>query len=229
MARLALEFNPPTHPFPHVFSHERRSPFVVNVTELWLDCNFLWEGFSRLLPRQEAHLEHNPDAEQNTFGMFHLIASVCNNARFLHDPSVIVNIRSEVGLHALESAPMLASAVQPGHLPAPKVEYFGSPTEVALLRFCNELRSSEDVRTAHPVVFEIPFNSKTKWHLVVVRRNLAMPTMFTTLLKGAPEIVVEHCTHFLLDVSWEGGGREGGVSVQVDDGVTDTRTDCVPP
>lgn len=82
---------------------------------------------------------------------------------------------------------------------AGQIEYFGNPSEIALLRYFNQLRNVETVRSAFPVVFEIPFNSANKWHLVITRSGMSGGA-FTLMMKGAPEIILARCSHYLLKV-----------------------------
>jgi sodium/potassium-transporting ATPase subunit alpha len=55
------------------------------------------------------------------------------------------------------------------------------------------------------VVFEIPFNSKRKYHLVIAKmQNLSSDkTLYQLIIKGAPEIVIKRCTRILTSDSEE--------------------------
>lgn len=78
----------------------------------------------------------------------------------------------------------------------------GSPTEMAIMQqSCKVLHQhAEDVRSAHPQVFEIPFNSASKWMLTVHEVSEAedapaprLKANFRAVLKGAPERVLARC------------------------------------
>ncbi len=70
----------------------------------------------------------------------------------------------------------------------------GDPTETALLLYVEE-RCNGSVgvrRTAHPRVYEQPFDSATR-EMATAHR---VADGLEVLLKGAPEIVIEQCSHF---------------------------------
>lgn len=166
---------------------------TVTVTEVWVDRSFAWEEFSSLL-------KPTPD-EPNSFDGLVRVATVCNNAHFSHAKAT--------------PPPSAASHVaasqwpdQENHQPHTRseVDYFGNPSEVALLRFCNPLSSADAIRETNPVVHEIPFSSLRKYHLVVARRPEG-DRSYSTLMKGAPEIVLDHCSHFLHRVKRGSGER----------------------
>jgi len=79
----------------------------------------------------------------------------------------------------------------------------GSPTEVAILAGCLKVLGHEhpkDVRAMHPQLFEIPFNSTTKW-MLTVHAAAADPSLagggsassVMMVIKGAPERVLDMC------------------------------------
>mmetsp|Transcript_7838 Transcript_7838/g.16909 ORF Transcript_7838/g.16909 Transcript_7838/m.16909 type:complete len:1083 (+) Transcript_7838:118-3366(+) len=82
-------------------------------------------------------------------------------------------------------------------------ELIGSPTEVAIVHGCQGVlteRLAGVVRASHAQVFEIPFNSASKWMLTVhgaiangtpIRDDA--PGNFLAVLKGAPERVLALC------------------------------------
>ncbi|KAL1920191.1 uncharacterized protein VTP21DRAFT_1337 [Calcarisporiella thermophila] len=73
----------------------------------------------------------------------------------------------------------------------------GDATEAGLLRYAAErLPLFESIGERFPKVFEIPFNSDTKWHLTIHR--IAHPSGDLTLfMKGAPERVLRLCSTLL--------------------------------
>jgi len=60
------------------------------------------------------------------------------------------------------------------------------------------------------IVFEIPFNSLRKWHLMITKSNEDSKNNndhisddddnsveYTVMMKGAPEVIIKHCTHIM--------------------------------
>eukprot|EP00892_Ulva_mutabilis_P001291 jgi/Ulvmu1/11162/UM071_0046.1 len=82
-------------------------------------------------------------------------------------------------------------AAQPGF----ERRVLGDATDSGLLRFCDKIMDVDDVRAAFSSVFSIPFNSKNKWALNMVR----MPgdaDNYLVLIKGAPEYVIKKCGRY---------------------------------
>ncbi|KAI6183429.1 Cation-ATPase-N domain-containing protein [Aphelenchoides bicaudatus] len=62
----------------------------------------------------------------------------------------------------------------------------GPPSEVAMIKYAEQLINVHDFRRRYNIIFEIPFNSKRKYHLVIAKIPI-----------GAPEIIISHCTRIL--------------------------------
>ncbi len=76
----------------------------------------------------------------------------------------------------------------------------GDATDTAVLRFSESLPTlySSVLVDSHEKLFEIPFNSRNKWMLTVVRERKASEDARTWILvKGAPDVLFPACTHFL--------------------------------
>lgn len=84
------------------------------------------------------------------------------------------------------------------------VKITGNPSEVALLRFVENVTSTKQLRDEYEIVFEIPFNSVRKWHLMIGRKlggtsnsdandDGTAVTSYTVMMKGAPEVLIEKC------------------------------------
>lgn len=193
-----------SNPNPH-FPHQTTN--IVTVTEIWIDRNFEWESIADLVQPARHDSAHKPlpNSEVNTFNILHRVAVVCNNAHY-----------SPAGLIPDSTADSTAVLARPGaELPlraslprtrsdrstSSQSEYFGNPSEVALLRYFNQLRSIRTVRSAFPVVFEVPFNSANKWHLVITYAEASDSDTegcaYTLMMKGAPEILLARCSHYL--------------------------------
>lgn len=176
----------------------------MTVTEIWLDQHVAWDSFASLMrpePRDEDKSEEF--AAPNSFEPLYLVASLCNNAR-VSEVSMDVDEDARLRRSRSQSGDMNTSLPRRHPSMARQLEYFGNPSEVALLRFCNGLRSVQSIRNKYRVAFEIPFNSAHKYHLVVVA-DVSTTTIdgkcqYNTLMKGAPELIVQRCTHYMLKV-----------------------------
>ena len=95
-----------------------------------------------------------------------------------------------------------------------KHNLIGTPLEVALLRHVETVTSVEAFRLRYPKLFEIPFNAVRRWQLVVARCQ-AKPqspdameildeldetkVMNIVMMKGAPEVILAKCSHYLMN------------------------------
>ncbi|CAG9541039.1 unnamed protein product, partial [Cercopithifilaria johnstoni] len=116
---------------------------------------------------------------------------------------------------------------------------YGSPSDVALLRYVEMFSSVEKIRMNYITVLDMPFNSVRRYHLVIARDVTKLSKMekdeeimnesndgaiFVMMIKGAPEVVLKYCTHLRVDnecllidqklrqecqVAWENFGNEG--------------------
>jgi sodium/potassium-transporting ATPase subunit alpha len=71
----------------------------------------------------------------------------------------------------------------------------GTPSEVAMLRYSDKLVDLAQLQRENDVVFEIPFNSRRKWHLLIIKDD-ELPNgecQYKLLIKGASEIVIKMC------------------------------------
>jgi sodium/potassium-transporting ATPase subunit alpha len=78
--------------------------------------------------------------------------------------------------------------------PSIERKVYGDATEVGLLRYASNKIDVFSVSEDYPKVFEIPFNSETKWHLTV-NKLPHKEGKYQILVKGAPEKVLEMCSH----------------------------------
>ncbi|KNZ44478.1 hypothetical protein VP01_911g1 [Puccinia sorghi] len=83
-------------------------------------------------------------------------------------------------------------------IPFEKREILGDATESGLTRFAGKNLEFDHVREKHPEAYSIPFNSTAKWALVVVQKPHANGDL-TLYLKGAPERVLDRCSHALVN------------------------------
>ncbi len=86
-------------------------------------------------------------------------------------------------------------------------KYTGSPSEVAMLRFAADMVDMDKLRENHEVVFEILFNSKRKWNMMITNNKMAKSRRNSSIveggedevelelmMKGAAEILIEMCS-----------------------------------
>jgi sodium/potassium-transporting ATPase subunit alpha len=75
--------------------------------------------------------------------------------------------------------------------------FSGNPSDIALLAYCDRMLSVTSLRQNYPILFEVPFNSKNKWQLVVVKSVGRLEeeedeekVEYEVLMKGAPEVIL---------------------------------------
>lgn len=79
----------------------------------------------------------------------------------------------------------------------------GDASETALFNFVRMRQSVELMRYHNPVVFDQPFNSRNKYALCITKRWKQQPSegrddrTRTLMMKGAPEIIVSRCSHYM--------------------------------
>jgi sodium/potassium-transporting ATPase subunit alpha len=73
----------------------------------------------------------------------------------------------------------------------------GDATESGLLRWATGLLPDFDgLGAKYPKVFELPFNSETKWHMSIHKKPHATGSL-TLYMKGAPEVLYQLCSRVL--------------------------------
>ncbi|CAG8467720.1 18245_t:CDS:2 [Acaulospora morrowiae] len=84
-------------------------------------------------------------------------------------------------------------------IPFAERQIFGDATETGLIRFAgNQIDDYDELINKYPKVFEIPFNSDTKWALSVHQKSHKNGPL-TLYIKGAPERVLGICSSILSD------------------------------
>jgi sodium/potassium-transporting ATPase subunit alpha len=112
----------------------------------------------------------------------HMVARLCNEASF--DDSSDSASNEKIGSN--EKRPIK-----------------GNATDAAILRFADPLAlpslgvNSDTLLASHTKLFEIPFNSRNKWMLSVVRAKGVDDHDPWMLVKGAPDVLFPHCTSVL--------------------------------
>ena len=82
-------------------------------------------------------------------------------------------------------------------VPFKEREILGDATESGLIRYAAfHLDDFDSLAEKYPKVFEVPFNSETKWHLSIHKKQHANGNL-TVYVKGAPERVWRLCSRIL--------------------------------
>ncbi|TAQ90786.1 hypothetical protein B7494_g891 [Chlorociboria aeruginascens] len=82
-------------------------------------------------------------------------------------------------------------------VPIKKREILGDATESGLIRYAAEqLNDFDSLAPGYPKVFELPFNSDTKWHMTIHKKPHSGGPL-TLYIKGAPEVIWRLCNRIL--------------------------------
>jgi sodium/potassium-transporting ATPase subunit alpha len=76
----------------------------------------------------------------------------------------------------------------------------GDASDTAFLTFCQDLQNISSMRSRYPKLAEIPFNSKNKYMLTIVREDANHVTL---LMKGAAEQILARCTSYITSTGLE--------------------------
>lgn len=88
-------------------------------------------------------------------------------------------------------------------VPMKERQIMGDATETGLIRYAaGQLRDYDNLANLYPKVFELPFNSETKWHMSIHRKPHANGYL-TLFIKGAPERVWKLCNRMLTGTDGE--------------------------
>ena len=77
----------------------------------------------------------------------------------------------------------------------------GNASEIAMIKFVQAFRDVDEYRAANPNIFKIPFNSKNKYQVHVVKQEDKPDGERLVVMKGAPERIIDRCSEVQL------GGR----------------------
>ena len=82
-------------------------------------------------------------------------------------------------------------------------QILGDATESGLMRYAaGKLSNFDNLATEYPKVFELPFNSETKWHMSIHKKPHSNGSL-TLYIKGAPERVLRLCNRILIGPNGE--------------------------
>ena len=129
------------------------------------------------------------DLEDPTWKRLQMVATLCNNSRF------ILKDKDD------ENAPVidLKSAQEEPDFNLLGLECTGDASESGLVKSVQLLRDIEEYHKACPKIHEIKFNSTNKWQLSIHKPEDPDATSPVLVLKGAPERVINMCSKILID------------------------------
>jgi sodium/potassium-transporting ATPase subunit alpha len=88
-------------------------------------------------------------------------------------------------------------------VPLKERQILGDATETGLIRYAaSQIRDYDNLIKTYPKVFELPFNSETKWHMSIHKKPHANGYL-TLYIKGAPERVWLLCNRILTGTNGE--------------------------
>ena len=99
----------------------------------------------------------------------YMIASICNDAGFLHG-------------HGYDNLPISERPIN------------GDATDAAILRYSEQLHTLYPKLGSHAVLFSMAFNSKNKFMAKMIQVKADSPKLY---VKGAPEILIQSCKKIL--------------------------------
>ena len=162
----------------------------MEVVDAWVGCNLGTRAFEDI-PLEGKEKASGPTASAQIMSY---VGAVCNTATCEGGGELGVGKDEEEGLGEArtppeekeddEESPEVLELGQK-ELKDPGVVYAGSPTEQALIKFCDKnITPHSRLRALLPKIYEIPFSSKTKWHCMVVDATDASQSL-APLAEGA--------------------------------------------
>ena len=175
-----------------------------------------------LLPPPEADNLTHADTDmfpfERPFADLLIGMCVCNKA-VVSAPDSMKRVFSSANMEELERQAGAKTEME-------TLKITGNPSEAAMLRYVVELTDATWLRNRYEVVFEVPFNSTRKYHLVICKdlvereyydnKDGEDQCKYILMMKGAPEIVIKRCAKY---------AGEFGVELELD-GDYHTAFDC---
>uniref|UniRef100_A0A914CEV4 Cation-transporting P-type ATPase N-terminal domain-containing protein n=1 Tax=Acrobeloides nanus TaxID=290746 RepID=A0A914CEV4_9BILA len=171
---------------------------IMTVTDIWYYDKFI-EGVpedSSTIHEMKSMNRYNPPLSDIL-----TVMSVCNSSSFVEDGNQGKDRKNSSTI--VDMAPIEdIGKKKPKTLPSVQDrKAIGTPSEVALIQYADKLISVDDVRDqyANKIVFEIPFNSKRKFHLMIAKITDLNDGQaeFKVMMKGAPEALIDRCSQML--------------------------------
>ncbi len=113
---------------------------------------------------------------------------------FDHTKKCILYLDEHAGLHSIKGVVDLQDTLvlcNNSTYDHKKDEGFGDQTDICLKKFVSAFHNPHNIEVSHPRKYEIPFSSETKFMISSNKYNKHE----RAFLKGAPEIVLERCSH----------------------------------
>uniref|UniRef100_A0AC34FT94 Uncharacterized protein n=1 Tax=Panagrolaimus sp. ES5 TaxID=591445 RepID=A0AC34FT94_9BILA len=171
---------------------------VMTVTDVWY-CNHNVPGM--------------PDEADLTDPMYRMleIMGICNSAKFTDQKRkgpLMIEVGPSTGEKMKTAMKSMICGKSDGGLDAEsqivdintldlsEKNALGSPSECAMLKYADKLVDLAQLQRENNVVFEIPFNSRRKWHLLIIKEEEERKDgncQYKLLIKGASEIVIKMC------------------------------------
>uniref|UniRef100_A0A914V3R2 Cation-transporting P-type ATPase N-terminal domain-containing protein n=1 Tax=Plectus sambesii TaxID=2011161 RepID=A0A914V3R2_9BILA len=195
---------------------------IMTVTDLWYNKQYMSgrPDIKQKTLRAKKDSRNILDMYESPLPELLAVMTVCNKAQIEHKTSVRKPVRrasnpppcrsrvssvneatleAELSVERRSEQPKdIAPPPQPTATEQKYRNITGSPSEVALLRYAAQMVPPNIMRVRYEVVFEIPFNSIRKWHLVIVKsvEQTANDELasYTLMMKGASEVLIEKCS-----------------------------------
>ncbi|KAI1703335.1 e1-E2 ATPase domain-containing protein [Ditylenchus destructor] len=162
---------------------------IMTVTDLWAYSDYYVSGYPHSKPTESAKQKSVENYESPVSDML-TVMTVCNAAIYMD------GVKTKQNGLALERH----SNIEQGALEeVEERKPTGSPSEIAMLQYCDSIIDVDKLRRSHNIVFEIPFNSRRKWHLMIAKtRSVGTDKhMYKLMIKGASEILATKCSHII--------------------------------
>ena len=156
---------------------------IMTVTNLWIHNEFI-AGLPNLSMKNIVGKASLDDFETPVSDVL-MCMSVCNAAKFAEEDALEIGKKNEKFTIDMED----------------NVERktIGQPSEAAMIKYVDRVMDVNLLRKGYNVVFEIPFNSKRKWHLMIIKNKDFKDgnAEYKLLMKGASEILIQKCSTIL--------------------------------
>uniref|UniRef100_A0A914WL00 Cation-transporting P-type ATPase N-terminal domain-containing protein n=1 Tax=Plectus sambesii TaxID=2011161 RepID=A0A914WL00_9BILA len=172
--------------------------------------------------------EHDTDSNEQSLMKMLTVMTVCNKAtkaeeekKTMCDKAIEVEegkktvptldqpisaVQRQLAIANTAFPPIVSIDIDNLEKKATKLKFNGSPSEVALLRYATTLVNIDKLRADREIVFEIVFNSKRKWNMMITKKVDAISALerklscdegeveLELMMKGAAEIIIEMCS-----------------------------------
>ena len=158
---------------------------IMTVTNLWTHNDFI-AGLPNLSMKNIVGKASLDDFETPVSDVL-MCMSVCNAAKFEEEEAIEIGKKN--GKYTID--------MEDNNNKERKT--IGQPSEAAMIKYVDRVMDVNLLRKGYNVVFEIPFNSKRKWHLMIIKNKDFKDgnAEYKLLMKGASEILILKCSTIL--------------------------------